>query len=103
MSNSNKQKILIFSTAYYPLVGGAEVAIKEITDRLEEFEFDLITAKLQKNLPYFEKVGRVNVYRLGSGRPVFDKLLLPFRGAVLALKHHQSQNYILQWGMMVTF
>lgn len=27
-------KVLIFSTAYLPFVGGAELAIKEITDRL---------------------------------------------------------------------
>jgi len=38
------KRVLIFSLAYYPnLVGGAEVAIKEITDRLgSEYEFDMI-------------------------------------------------------------
>ena len=52
-----KQKsILIFSTAYYPFVGGAEIAIKEITDRLKNyFDFDLITARLDKNLPEIER------------------------------------------------
>ena len=41
MINNRKQKILIFSTAYYPFVGGAEVAVKEITSRLsDDFEFD---------------------------------------------------------------
>ena len=29
-------RILIFSTAYLPFVGGTEVAIKEITDRYNE-------------------------------------------------------------------
>ena len=43
--NEHKPRIVIFSTAYYPLVGGAEVAIKEITDRLGgEWEFEMITA-----------------------------------------------------------
>ena len=28
------QRVLIFSLTYHPFVGGAEVAIKEITDRL---------------------------------------------------------------------
>ena len=43
------KKILIFTTAYWPLIGGAEVAVKEITDRLLECEFDLITARIDKN------------------------------------------------------
>ncbi|MFA5889119.1 MAG: glycosyltransferase family 4 protein [Candidatus Paceibacterota bacterium] len=102
-----KKKILIFSTAYYPFVGGAEVAVKEITDRLGsstgEFEFDLITAKLKKDLPSVEKIGVVNIYRIGAGRPLFDKLFLPFRGAILAKKLHKTNNYSLLWGIMITF
>ena len=61
-------KILIFSTAYYPkFVGGAEVAVKEITDRLSpnEYEFHLITLRLDKHLPKEEKIGNVFVYRVG--------------------------------------
>jgi hypothetical protein len=45
------KKILIFSTAYYPFVGGAEVAVKEITDRTPDIEFHLLTAKMDKKLP----------------------------------------------------
>jgi len=39
--NKKEKKILIFSTAYYPYVGGAEVAVKEITDRIKDVEFDM--------------------------------------------------------------
>ncbi len=99
-----KKRILIFSTAYYPFVGGAEVAIKEITDRLgNDFDFDLITARLDKNLSAKEKVGSVNVYRIGGGNLTFDKLLLPFRGARLASQLHKKENYFCFWAMMVTF
>ncbi|MCG2695311.1 hypothetical protein L6261_04530, partial [Candidatus Parcubacteria bacterium] len=59
------KKILIFSTVYYPFVGGAEVAIKEITDRIGDIEFDMVTLRFDKNLPKFEKIGNVNVYRIG--------------------------------------
>lgn len=98
------RKILIFSTAYYPFVGGAEVAIKEITDRaLGDYEFDLITSRLDKNLPAFERVHNVNVYRLGSGNKTLDKLLLPIRGFLLAKKLNYTKNYYCMWGMMVTF
>ena len=38
-----KHRILIFSLAYYPQVGGAEVALKEITDRIPDIEFHLLT------------------------------------------------------------
>ena len=107
MNTNNKRKILIFSTAYYPFVGGAEVAVKEITDRLGspagEFEFDLITARLKKDLPSVEKIGKVTVYRVGIGRPLFDKLLLPFRGALLARRLNKTRNYFCLWGIMVTF
>ena len=70
MTNDQRRRILIFSTAYYPFVGGAEVAVKEITDRLVgSFDFDLITARFEKKLPPVEKVGNVTVYRIGSGKP----------------------------------
>ena len=32
------KKILIFSTAYIPFIGGAEIAIKEIAERLTDIE-----------------------------------------------------------------
>ena len=52
MSNKTANKrIVIFSTAYLPLIGGAELAVKEITDRLKDFEFDLVCARIAKNLP----------------------------------------------------
>jgi len=99
-----KKNILIFSIAYFPFVGGAEVAVKEITDRLlEDFEFDLITARLDKKLPVTEKIGAINVYRVGRGRPLLDKIFLPFRGALLVRKLHKTNKYSLLWGMMVTF
>jgi len=101
---TNAKKILIFSTAYYPFVGGAELAAREITDRLRnDFEFDLITAKLQKSLPNVEKIGSVSVYRVGFGNKLFDKLLLPFSGAFLAWKLNKVRSYFCLWGIMVTF
>ena len=43
-----KKRILIFSLAYYPLVAGAEVAIKEITDRMPDTDFDMVTLRFSK-------------------------------------------------------
>ena len=50
-----KKKILIFSLVYYPkhVHGGAEVAIKEITDRIpkDSVEFHMVTLGYDSNLP----------------------------------------------------
>src|SRR3989344_6357444 len=64
------KKILIFSLAYYPnAVGGAEVAIKEKTDRMPDIEFHMITLRFDSTLPLVEKVGNVLVHRIGFARP----------------------------------
>ena len=104
MESVVKRKILIFSTAYHPFVGGAEIAIKEITDRLKgDWEFDLITAQLQKDLPKTETKGSVTIYRIGIGNPMINKLVLPFFGAILAYKLNKQKKYFCFWAMMATF
>jgi len=108
------KKVLIFSTAYLPLIGGAEVAVKEITNRLggdfsaqggpaPGWEFDFICARIKKELSKQEKVGQVTVYRVGWGWGKIDKLLLPWRGAALATKLHAKQPYTLVWAVMASF
>lgn len=97
------KRILIFSTAYYPFVGGAEVAIRAITDRVRGYEYDLITARFDKKLPAIEKVGSVTVYRVGIGVPLIDKMMLPFWGALRALRLHSAKKYLCFWGVMASW
>ena len=98
------KKILIFSTAYLPLIGGAEISVKEITDRLgDEIEFDLITARIRRNFPKIERVGKVTVYRIGIGFELLDKLLVPFLGAVKAIQLNRVRNYSCFWCIMASF
>ena len=97
------KRVLIFSTAYLPLIGGAELAVKELTDRLSDFEFDLITAKLKPELKSVEQIGRVKVYRLGLGIKILDKLLLPFLGSIKTWQLDRKNNYLAFWGIMATF
>ncbi|HLD27304.1 MAG TPA: glycosyltransferase, partial [Patescibacteria group bacterium] len=97
------KRILIFSTAYLPQVGGAEVAVKQITDRSSEFEFDLITARLKTGLKSYERLGRINVYRLGLGAAWLDKLILAALGHRLALKLNQKNKYDLAWSIMASY
>ena len=98
------KRILIFSTAYYPFVGGAEVAIKEITDRLaDDYEFEMLTALTDKKLPRLEKVGNVLVHRLGWGCPKLDKLYLAAFGQIKGLKLHRQKKYQAVWAIMASF
>jgi len=98
-----KKKILIFSTAYYPFVGGAEVAVKEITDRISNIEFHLLTAKLDKKLPQQEKIDNVTVFRAGIGHPMIDKLFLSFGGFWIAQRLHKQHHYDLIWSIMASY
>jgi len=98
------RKILIFATAYYPLIGGAEVAMKEITDRLSDsFQFDMITALLDRKLARQEKIGNINVYRVGCGARFLDKLWLALFGQLLAFKLHRQNNYQAIWSLMASY
>jgi glycosyltransferase involved in cell wall biosynthesis len=101
-ASSSRPRVLIFSTAYFPLVGGAEVAVQEITDRLVDYDFEMITAKLRADLPSVEIIGRVKVYRLGFGLPA-DKIILAVGGGWYALWLHRQANYVLVWSVMASF
>lgn len=96
------KRILIFSTAYHPFVGGAEVAVKEITDRIGDCEFDMITLNLDgKQLP-MEKIGNVTVYRIGSKGRMY-KLFYPFIASRMARIMHRQKPYDAIWSIMASY
>ncbi|MFH1170789.1 MAG: glycosyltransferase family 4 protein [Candidatus Vogelbacteria bacterium] len=79
-------RILIFSLAYLPFVGGAEVAVKEITDRLSadkaglpDYNFEIINADV---------------------RNFWSKYFYPFWAYRQAVRQHQKQPYDLVWAIM---
>lgn len=92
-----KKRVLIFSTSYSPYMSGAEIAVKEITDRLKQsdFCFDMVTMKFDKTLPKFEKIGNINVHRIASA-----KLLFPFSAYFKALSLHRKNKYDIIWSIM---
>jgi glycosyltransferase involved in cell wall biosynthesis len=96
------KRILIFSVAYHPFVGGAEVAVKEITDRVGGIEFDMITLNLDGKQKTEERIGNVNVYRIGK-QGKFSKLMYPFAASRLAKKLHDEKKYDAIWSIMASF
>jgi glycosyltransferase involved in cell wall biosynthesis len=108
------KKILILSSGYYPnLIGGAEVAIKEITDRLgDKYDFDMLTLRFDSTLAPFERIGKVNVYRLGFSSkspkakdlvkfPLYlNKVLFPILAACKFFRLDKDRHYDFIWAMM---
>ncbi len=109
------KKILIFSLAYFPKhVGGAEVAIKEITDRIDprDYEFHMICLRFDSGLPRKEKVGNVLVHRIGFSTPSptmadlkkfplhLNKFLFQFLAPFYALWLSRKHRYDAIWAMM---
>lgn len=103
MHHGSRKRVVIFSTAYEPFVGGAEIAIREITNGLGDFEFELLTARMDRKLPKKERVGAVMVYRIGVGIPMFDKALLALRGHAVATRLHKKSPYNVAWSMMASY
>lgn len=92
---SRNKRVLIFSLAYIPFVGGAELAVKETTNRISDFEFDLVTLRFDKKWPKFERAGNVNVYRINS-----SKLFFPFRAFLKGTKLNRKRRYSVVWSIM---
>ena len=107
------KKVLIFSLAYLPKhVGGAEVSIKEITDRISDIEFHMITNRFDSTLPREERIWNVLVHRIGlvTSNPTMSDLrkfplnlnkpLFQFLAALKAQQLHWKYGYDATWAMM---
>lgn len=112
------KRVLIFSLTYHPFIGGAEVAIKEITDRFDpdEYQFDMITLRFDSRLPEVERIGNITAYRIGgtvenakvSDRnlpPILKraKLLFPLTAFWKAISLHRKKPYDMSWAMMANY
>jgi glycosyltransferase involved in cell wall biosynthesis len=111
-------RVLIFSLAYFPdLIGGAEVAVKEITDRVSPtlYTFDMITWRSNNQLPKVEKMGNITIYRIGFGKTqpdlselsafplVLNKYLFPFLSLFKAIQLQKKHSYTIVWSIMANY
>ena len=99
--DNQKKRILIFSTTYYPFIGGAEIAVREIANRITDIEFDLITVNLDGSRPEQETIDRTKVYRIGSGR--LGKIFFPIRAYLLASRLNRKYKYDAFWSIMASY
>ena len=96
------KKILIFSLAYYPHVSGAEIAVKEITDRIspEDIEFHMVTMRFSTADFPEDQIGNVRVYRVGSSSSYLSKILFIPRAALKAAQLHKEKKFDALWALM---
>jgi glycosyltransferase involved in cell wall biosynthesis len=101
--------------AYFPhYVGGAEVAVKEITNRISssKIEFDMITVGKQAFSPL--RIGNINVYRVGQfwgndSKPsnsrigIFAKFVYIPLAFLKAIRLHHKNKYDSVWSIMASY
>jgi len=86
------RRILLFTTAYKPFIGGSEVAAEEIVKRLPDVFFDIVTPKFRRSLPRLESGGNFCIHRIGWGWAM-DKLFFPLSGFLFARKLAKENRY----------
>lgn len=87
--------MLIYSMAYYPLIGGAEIAVKEITDRMPDFEWYMVTRRFESSHVPYEAIGNIHVYRVSC-----PKIFFPFVAFWKGKQLHKKHNFDIVWSVM---
>ncbi|MDE1874912.1 MAG: glycosyltransferase family 4 protein [Patescibacteria group bacterium] len=104
------KRALIFSLVYYPdFIGGAELAVKEITDRIapDDIEFHMMTLRTGAE-PTIAKIGNITVHRIGfraAAGPllVANKYLFPFMAACRASRLNKVGAFDFTWAIMANY
>jgi glycosyltransferase involved in cell wall biosynthesis len=72
------KKLVLLSAFLSPYRSGAEAMVEEVSARLSgRYDITIVTGRYSRTLPKRERIGRVQVIRVGLGMP-FDKWLYPF-------------------------
>lgn len=106
--------IIVFSITYFPFVGGAEVALKEITKRLQNYNFTIITLQIDSALPKVEREGNVTIYRIGfpsrkrlqpalNWKLLLSKYTFPFVAFLKARNLQKELGFQASWSIMANY
>ena len=75
-------------------------AIKEITDRIEDIEFHVVTLLFDQTQAREEKIGNTLVYRVGFGSQYLSKIFFIPLAGLKARKLDQKYHIDAIWAMM---
>ncbi len=107
--------ILIYSVTFEPYVGGAEIAVKEIANRLPHIRFDLVTLRFDTSLPKHDEIGNIHVHRVGFAKKIssindtyrfplsFNKYLFPLFALFETRRLLKTQKYDFIWSIMANY
>ncbi len=98
-----EQRVLVFSTTFYPHTGAAEDALCELISSMPNVQFDVVTTKFDKDTMADEcGIPNVTLHRVGYGY-TFDKFLLPFMGAKVGRQLRKQHSYLFQWALFASY
>ncbi len=85
-----KPRVVILSAFLTPYRSGAEACAEEVPALLtRDYDFIILTARMNKSLPVHDQLGSIPVHRIGLGYS-FDKWLFPFL-APLAVRQYKPK------------
>jgi len=97
------QRILVFSTTFYPFAGPAEHALCDLMSKLPHIAFDVVTTRFAKDTKGEEcTLSNVTIHKVGYGY-TFDKYLLPILGSKIATKLRRKNQYMFQWSLFASY
>lgn len=109
--------IALFTLAYAPFEGGAEIAVREIITRLKGINFTIFTYKFNREWLSFEKKDNYGIVRVGPGRKIkagksgtkkyygriWDKILYIYKAWQEAEKIHKHKRFEIIWVLMASY
>ncbi len=106
--NPKKSDIAVFSLAYSPFEGGAEIAIREIISHTPEYYFTVLCAKFDYKSLSVEKKGNSEIRRLGRGTGrryglLFKKIRYIFQAWQEAERLYRERRFDLIWVVMASY
>ncbi len=112
---TKKSTIAVFTFAYQPFEGGAEIAAREVMAGIPEFNYIVFTERLNQSWPALETQGSVTVQRVGKGRKIagdtttqyygrlFEKMSYVIRAWRAAEKRHREEPFRMIWAIMASY
>ena len=110
-----KKRILLFTIAYKPYIGGAEIAIEELVKRMPDIHFDIITPRYSATIPAVEIDENVTIHRVGwtTKKPVknmklgffvgLNKIFFPLTSCLYIRKIKKEKEFDIVWSMMANY
>jgi len=106
----NKSNIAVFSLAYAPFEGGAEIAAREVIKRQKGLNFTIFTYKFDSRWLSKEKQENVEIVRFGKGSNggkrygrTWNKIFYIFRAWREAERLHQQKRFQAIWAIMASY